>query len=121
MREIKFRVWYQGEMHNLGGIYEAYFIDGAYLEHSGHNDYEPVFMQYTGFKDCNVVEIYEGDIVISFECQDGFNPLIGKISFGADGKWIIEDSDSKYIEDLCEYADELKVIGNVYESQGLLK
>lgn len=118
MREIKLRCW------NAAGEKITYDDDWVYeWRHikQSHESGRIILMQYTGIRDKNGVEVYEGDVIISFECHDGFNPLVGKVSFGADGKWIIEDSDSKYIEDLCEYADELKVIGNIYENPELLK
>lgn len=109
MREIKFRAWYQGKMHHLGDIYGAYFIDGAYLEHSGHNGDEPVFMQYTGIRDKSGAEIYEGDILKSEEnevCAVEWSR--GRVSFELNPRlswsWV-----------------GYEVIGNVYENPELLK
>ncbi len=66
MREIKFRAWYDGKMHDRvtlddegRGIKDGYqwFSEGNTLLHS-------TVMQYTGLKDkAGVTEVYEGDII----------------------------------------------------------
>ena len=75
MREIKFRCWNKisGEMQYQaedGFINRAYMGDNGYYQTTANIKKlsslpECELMQYTGLKDKNGVEIYEGDVVTS--------------------------------------------------------
>lgn len=75
MRELKFRVW-DNRYKDFDYIDDLYWFEGNYI----HTSEDARIQQYTGIKDCNEVEIYEGDLVsfkvntfaeiLSFENQE---------------------------------------------------
>ena len=127
MREIKFRAWYQNKMH--------YNITKAHYEHnamSGHGgdlwDFNEWLkwskvMQYTGLKDKNGKEIYEGDVIKYhrvFESKREVIELTSCIKFqnGAFG------FDMKGFNDMfMSLGDDsdIEVIGNIFENKDLLE
>ena len=143
MREIKFRAW-----DKMGGLWIDRFAideDGQVLLHDTQNYYltdavEPVLMQYTGLKDKNGKEIYEGDIVRilytdwASKSQDDSRTLeqylidiahVGSIVYKAPtfeinfgiGKY----GDNDYGSIKPGRHGYIEVIGNIYENPELIK
>ena len=121
MREIKFKFL----MEN-GEITDPYYLkelidSDSYIniecEYSSKIKQE---LQYTGLKDKNGIEIYEGDIVrtTSNELTGKWKHKIFKIEF----KEINCVAGAKYMGfDFQFNVDEVEVIGNIYENPELLE
>jgi len=107
MREIKFRAW------NKKTKLMRYDIFDVRL--GNDEDYE--IMQFTGLKDKNGKEIYEGDI-IRYE-KKHYLIKWGKKNKAFIGK--IKGDKEEYILSEADKPDELEVIGNIYENPELLR
>lgn len=107
MREIKFRAWLKKSSIDdepwMVGPFDLTQDNRWIFEH------EPILMQYTGLKDKNGQEIYEGDIV--------------KGGFSGKNFEVIFKEGSFYAREMLLYGinPECKVIGNIYENPDLLK
>ncbi|RFB35703.1 YopX family protein [Brevibacillus sp. VP] len=134
MREIKFRIW--DKVNEIIIQDDGHFYITADGDVIGVNDdldisESVILMQYTGLKDCNGKEIYEGDIF-----QAGSYPLtkeddyVGVVEYDHDRFWGVKrvkaGSDVRGISDgmadgLWEFIDEsIEIIGNIYEHPHLL-
>ncbi len=126
MRELKFRAWdkrkrimvYRNENES------ADYWDGVYgseieLINSLLNDSSYEFMQYTGLKDRNGREIYEGDIVKWGQLEGNTeNPVrIAIVEFDPDLQFRCINLDHIFRFGCFMYPSEaLEVIGNIYEN-----
>jgi len=132
MREIKFRAWDKKnkcwcslEPFNIIGEYTIFNCLNQYIEMDFINRINDIeIVQFTGLKDKNGKEIYEGDIV--HDNQDYSPETIGivrydKGEFYLDGR---DNSDNNYWilkERLFMVYNMIEVIGNIYENQELIK
>jgi len=116
MREIKFRAW-DKEMKIM-----QYDIGKCYIRQLSDDWGMTIWMQYTGLKDKNGKEIYEGDIVeasISSEWDEEVpRNERAVVVFEEDRYWC----KSQYTPDWYEMdAFSWEVIGNIYENPELLE
>ena len=110
-REIKFRAWDKScnKMRGISGLQDCFSLrsDGVCNE-----DY--VLMQYTGLKDKNGKEIYEGDIVIVKGTKKIKN-YVTEIIWLNNGFCLKENN--TYFKDYKLVSSGIEIIGNIYETQ----
>lgn len=111
-REIKFRAWDKEEKEI---ILPKSVTDNLNIFARGCLSSDIELMQYTGFKDKNGQEIYEGDIVELHDEDDFF-----KVEYQANcAKFILTtntiDTDFDYYSQ-----GNIEVVGNIYENPELL-
>ena len=125
MREIKFRAW----IKELNEIREVEYINfwkkmisfpnKFCKEYYLNADFDEIeLMQYTGLKDKNNKEIYEGDIV-KLRANHG----IGVIKYYDEwGVFVVEYIKPRplVVLGMNYYKEDIEVIGNIYENSELL-
>ena len=120
-REIKFRIWWENpfadepeyKMFYEGGDDEIDCMPYHIGPFGCFDDEDLTFMQYTGLKDKNGVEIYDGDIVCRAETWRY------AVEWKRNGFYLIHEPDDGLWGDVPVV--ELEVIGNIHESPELLK
>lgn len=135
-REIKFRAWIQADPYDESDSPKMEMCYNLAFE-----DYEPVndllgavehLMQYTGLKDKNGVEIYEGDILlylpkklfVDSEQSRRYGKVYWKEKDACFGLFTyrIDDRAADYDEPFpMAGIEKHEVIGNVYENPELLE
>ena len=125
-RDIKFRAW----VKDRKAIFEVVLINYVtkkvtyLLERVGHllnvrndkfNDIE--LMQYTGLKDKNEKEIYEGDILFESFGERYYKVVFENGSFRAEFEGDFEEHSFDLIDVVVQGC---KIVGNIYENPELL-
>jgi hypothetical protein len=114
MREIKFRAWDTSDVEKGPYMLGPYDLTDAIFSHTQVR--RMPLMQYTGLKDKNGVEIYEGDIV---EWWDSFGVSgLGNDSFSTRMQVKYEHGAFEPVAGLIP-AD-MEVLGNYYQNPELL-
>ncbi len=121
MRAIKFRAWHpewkemvysdQVDYYEKREYYPFVFAIG-FSHYPQDGQWE--LMQFTGLKDKNGKEIYEGDVINVYKRVDEFGEH-GKVYWGGRyARWMINDYG--FIDD-----DDIEVIGNIHQNPNLIK
>lgn len=139
-RQIKFRAWDKDEKRMLE-VYRIGFdgpIDGAqvycYLDDRGAKGSKECFYdgdgltleQFTGLKDANGKEIYEGDILAWHSNIYRKHDWVGLVLYRGAG-FAVQESDKSYsspewLDCACRKdANIIEVIGNIHENPELLE
>jgi uncharacterized phage protein (TIGR01671 family) len=127
MREIKFRAWRSGD----GGCMEF----GHYVADHGNINWfdlsnsvgkDLILMQYTGLKDKNGKDIFEGDIVRKYGMYSTDDAAYGQyeplyeVKFKVTGDVEFALYGDEFSPMALNSFDELEVAGNIYENKDLL-
>lgn len=115
MREIKFRA-YQPEAKGDLKWWSWQELRESDLNTIFRHPEKYHLMQYTGLKDKNGVEIYEGDIVRNELYEVFLVEYVGEHWFG----YVLVQTDETWCGHLYEY-DEYEIIGNIYDNPDLLE
>lgn len=123
MREIKVRAWYKPykqmcQVESLrfdgNGVYAAVLIEEPFYDRRLVDADEIAIEQYTGLKDKNGTEIYDGDILI----DDTGEPI---------EYWVVKFSEGGFIGECAGVAEplfeltQLEVAGNIHEDSEVLE
>lgn len=121
MRKIKFRAWHKekkimGEVLGIDILHKEIFFSNEDVDCYEHTDFKDVeLMQYTGLKDKNNKEIYEGDIVTLHNSRY-------KVIFKTEGARFVLRNDEFELEItfINNNNERMEIVGNIYENSELL-
>lgn len=137
-REIKFRAWHK-KKNKMYKVYRMCFADyqegvfyysKPYADGRSINaetgDQDIIIMQFTGLKDTNGKEIYEGDIIKRIAkrscCGAVEYTIEGVVEWFCEG-WVVRENGADIGD--CAWANQknetMEVIGNIYENPELLE
>ncbi len=139
-REIKFRAWDKeqecllswGELMDVR-YNERWFVDNTDKNYINciFNDSDYVLEQYTGIRDINGEEVYEGDIIIFNNSEIGGGITKGEVIWNTDltlcglgwHLWVFETNIPKHHSGFMgmDWLGIVEVVGNIHKNPELLE
>lgn len=137
MRQLKFRAW-NTSAKQWQTDYSALDCNGNFLVKMSENSFDQsdgvklIFQQYTGLKDKNGVEIYEGDVIAYTSHTKTLGDVyhrrvvewhdeVARFSMHKIGKHTSDPKANEYSLFKAEKMQKLEIIGNIYENPELLE
>lgn len=120
MREIKFRAWSTSDKVMITDLNSPALFHGILAPHA-----DDILMQYTGLKDKNDKEIYEGDIFNCIYHFDGCTKHQNEIAWSDERAQFYlkshgEDCHQPNVHQSMSDMTRMEVLGNIYENPELL-
>jgi uncharacterized phage protein (TIGR01671 family) len=117
MRQIKFRVWDESQ-NNMWYINDLYWFEENFV-HSFDENPDLTFQQFTGLKDKDGREIYEGDIVDTYVSRLGEYRLV--VEYHAPAFDFFTLPKPMEFQMCFSEINDPKIIGNIFENPELLE
>lgn len=125
MRELKFRAWDKENEEYMNGYDVLLKYDGSVISRYALAVFDTdmpvnvIIEQYTGLKDKNGKEIYEGDIVEYTTCYYGNEKRHRKVVEWEE--WDSDDFGEPHNLGYFDLSEGMEIIGNIHENPELLE